>query len=97
MSLFMLHDGGVGSWIWRKDAKGVTEQNPGQLPGDCCKEKKGVDWDWRTTIGYSLVLLWYHSPMVQSLPGALPQALLYSPFGAGAEETSYISDLLSGY
>ena len=30
MSLFVLHDGGVDSWICRKDARGVTERSPGQ-------------------------------------------------------------------
>ena len=33
MSLFVLHDGGVGSWICRKDAKGVTEHRTGRRPG----------------------------------------------------------------
>jgi hypothetical protein len=31
---------------------------------ESCQEKKGVDWGWRTTIGYSLVLLVVDSPMV---------------------------------
>ena len=62
--------------------------------GDCklVKSYKGVDWEWRTTIGTGPVLLLGRGPMVflsrVHLPRALPQfaqplagAVFYDPFG----------------